>query len=63
MREYADEIDNHAKGIATPDEEAALEWARWIRQHAEHTDPINGPLHIVEVKTSSHEELQPHMNS
>ena len=31
MREYADEIDNHATELATPDEETAREWTRWIR--------------------------------
>ena len=62
MREYADEIDNYASELASPDEGAAREWARWIRQHADHTDPIKGRLHVVEVKSASHEELRPHMN-
>jgi hypothetical protein len=39
----------------------AHEWAKWIRQHAERTDPLNGQLRLVEVTSCSHEELQPHM--
>ncbi|NKS82100.1 hypothetical protein GS530_13970 [Rhodococcus hoagii] len=62
MRKYADEIDAITTQSTDFDSEAAHEWANWIRQHAEITDPLNGPLHIVQVTSCSHEELQPHMN-
>lgn len=62
MREYADEIDAITTQSTDFDSEAAHEWANWIRQHAEATDPLNGPLHIVQVTSCSHEELRPHMN-
>jgi hypothetical protein len=63
MTAYADEISAHAAGLEAPDAAAALEWASWIRRHAEATDPLNGPLHVLEATTScGHEELQPHMN-
>lgn len=61
MRGYADEIDAAAAQSTDLDSEAAHEWANWIRQHAEATDPLNGPLHIMQVTSSSHDELQPHM--
>lgn len=61
MREYADEIDAAAARSAGIDAEAAHEWATWIRQHAETTDPLNGPLRIVQVTSCSHDELQPYM--
>lgn len=61
MREYADEIDAVTARSADINAEAAHEWANWIRQHAETTDPLNGPLHIVQVTSCSHDELQPHM--
>ena len=35
--------------------------AESIRQHAERTDPLNGPLRLEEVTSCSHEELQRHM--
>ncbi len=41
---------------------SACEWAKWIREHAERTDPLNGRLRLVEVTSCSHEELQPHMH-
>lgn len=61
MREYADEIDAITTQSAGFDAEAAHEWANWIRQHAEATDPLNGPLRIMQVASCSHDELQPHM--
>ena len=62
MRAYADEIDAHAAELEDPDAQAAREWAKWIRQHAERTEPLNGRLRLVEVTSCSHEELQPHMH-
>jgi hypothetical protein len=62
MRAYADEITAHAAGLAESDAQAAREWADWIRQHAENTDPLNGPPRLEEVASCSHEELQPHMH-
>ncbi len=61
MRAYADEIAAHAAGLEASDAQAAREWADWIRRHAERTDPLNGPLCLVQVNSCSHEELQPHM--
>jgi hypothetical protein len=52
----------HAAGPEASDAQAAREWADWIRQQAERTDPLNGPLRVVHVTSCSHEELQPHMN-
>jgi hypothetical protein len=62
MRVYADDIDSHAVELEVPDVQAVREWAEWIREHAEHTDPLNGPLRLEEVTSCSHEELQPHMH-
>nr|WP_246044822.1 hypothetical protein [Rhodococcus oryzae] len=61
MREYADEIDAVTARSTGFDAEAAHEWANWIRQHAEATDPLNGPLRIMQVTSCSHEDLEPHM--
>jgi hypothetical protein len=49
MRAYADKITAHAAGLETFDAQAAREWADWIRQHAERTDPLNGPLRPAKV--------------
>ncbi|WP_254593078.1 hypothetical protein [Prescottella equi] len=62
MRAYADEIDAHAASLEARENEAAREWADWIRRHAQHTDPLNGSLQILQVTTCSHDELQPYMN-
>jgi hypothetical protein len=62
MRAYADEIAVHAAELKASDAQAARERADWIRQHAERTDPLNGPLRLVQVTSCSHEELQRHMN-
>jgi len=47
MRGYADEIDARASALKAPAARAAREWAEWIRDHAEHTDPLNGPLRLA----------------
>ncbi len=62
MRAHADEIDARATGLEDPDAQATREWADWIRQHADRTDPLKGRLLLVEVTSCSHEELQPHMH-
>ena len=62
MRTYADEIDARAATLKAPAAQAARAWAEWIREHAEHTDPLNGPLRLEEVASCSHEELQLHMH-
>lgn len=62
MRAYADEITAHAAGLEESDAQAAREWADWILQHAENTDPLNGPPRLDEAASCSHEELQPHMH-
>ena len=62
MRAYADEIAVYAAELKASDAQAAREWADWIRQHAERTDPLNGPLRLVQVTSCNHEELQRHMN-
>ena len=56
MRVYADEIDTRAAELEAPDAQAARGRAESIRQHAEHTDPLNGPLRLEEVTSCSHEE-------
>jgi hypothetical protein len=61
MRAYADEIDAHTAGREAPAGQAAREWADWIRQHAEHTDPLNRTVHVGKVTSCSYEELQPHV--
>jgi hypothetical protein len=62
MRAYADEIDARAAALEASAAQAARGWAKWIREHAERTDPLNGPLRLEEVTSCSHEELQPHMH-
>jgi hypothetical protein len=49
LRAYVDEIAAHAAELEASDAQAAGEWADWIRQHAERTDPLNGPLRLVQV--------------
>jgi hypothetical protein len=46
MRAYADEIDARASAQEAPAARAARVWAEWIREHAERTDPLNGPLSL-----------------
>jgi hypothetical protein len=43
MRAYADEIDARDSALEAPAARAARRWAEWIREHAERTDPLNGP--------------------
>lgn len=62
MRAYTEEIDAHAANLTVPAAQAARGWAEWIREYAERTDPLYGPLHLEEVTSCSHEELQPHMH-
>jgi len=61
MRAYADEIAAHAAELEASDAQAVRELADWIRRPAERTDPLNGPLRLVQVTSCSHEELRPHM--
>lgn len=46
MRTYADEIESHVTALKSSNAQAAREWADWIRQHAERTDSLNGPLRL-----------------
>jgi hypothetical protein len=62
MRAYAYEIDARAAALEASAARAARGWVEWIREHAERTDPLNGPLRLEEVTSCSHEELQPHMH-
>lgn len=62
MRMYADDIESRTQEIDGPGRTEATEWVAWIRQHAEHVDPLNGPLRLLRVTTASHDELVPHMN-
>jgi hypothetical protein len=39
MRAYPDEIDARAAALEVPAAQAARRWAKWIRQHADRTDP------------------------
>jgi hypothetical protein len=61
MRAYANEIDARAATLEAQAARAARKWAGWIREHAERTDPLSGPLQLEEVTSCSYEELQPHM--
>lgn len=62
MRTYADEVNAQADQISGPLRDEAREWSAWIRQHADSTDPINGPLRQLSVTSASHNDLEPHMN-
>ncbi|MDT5291923.1 MAG: hypothetical protein QOF88_6812 [Mycobacterium sp.] len=62
MRTYADGVETLAERFDDPDKEEARKWAAWIRQHADSTDPINGPLRLLRVTSASHNDLAPHMN-
>lgn len=61
MRAYADEVRAHAELLSDPDSGEARKWSAWIRQHADSTDPINGPLRLLSVTSASHADLEPHM--
>lgn len=62
MRTYADEIDSRTEELDEPARSEAIKWSEWIRQHADRTDPLNGPLGLLRVESASHAELEPHMN-
>lgn len=62
MRTYADDIEARAEQLNDADADGARKWSAWIRQHADHTDPVNGPLHLLHVTSASHVDLEPHMN-
>lgn len=62
MRMHADDIESRTEGLDEPARTEAIEWAAWIRQHADRTDPLNGPLRLVRVRPARGEELEPHMN-
>ena len=64
MTAYVDEITAHAAMLGDSDAAAARECrsADWIRKHAKAANPLNGPLHVLEVTSCSPEELQPYMN-
>ncbi|WP_236734256.1 hypothetical protein [Mycolicibacter kumamotonensis] len=62
MRVYADEIESRTEDLDEPARTEAIEWAAWIRQHANRTDPLNRALRLLRVKSASHDELEPHMN-
>lgn len=62
MRTYADEVTAQADQLGGPLRDDAREWSAWIREHADSTDPINGPLRLLCVTSASHDDLQPHMN-
>lgn len=62
MRTYADEVDAQANQLNHADGDEARNWSAWIRQHADDTDPVNGPLRLTCVTSASHNDLEPHMN-
>ncbi|MFV8316249.1 hypothetical protein [Mycobacterium sp. 23] len=62
MRMYADDIESRTEEVDDPARTEATEWAAWIRQHADHVDPLSGPLRLLRVTSASHDELGPHMN-
>lgn len=62
MRTYAHEIEACALQLNASDAEDARKWAIWIRQHADRTDPINGPLQLLSITSASYDDLEPHMN-
>jgi len=62
MRTYADEVNAQADQLNVPDGDEARNWSAWIRQHADKSDPINGPLRVTRVTSASYSDLEPHMN-
>ena len=62
MRTYADEVNARADKLSDPVRDEARNWSAWIRQHADDTDPINGPLRLTCVTSASHNDLEPHMS-
>jgi hypothetical protein len=61
MRTYAEEVDAQAEQLSDPDREEARQSSAWIRQHADRTDPISGPLRPLRVTSARHDDLAPHM--
>jgi hypothetical protein len=61
MRTYADEIDARAAALKAPGRAGGTRVGQ-VHEHAERTDPLNGPLRLEKVTSCSHEELQPHMH-
>jgi hypothetical protein len=62
MRVYAKEIETQAEQYDGTTREAALKWATWIRQYADQTDPISGPLRPLNITSAKPNELEPYMN-
>lgn len=62
MRTYANEIDERADQLNDVDGEEARNWSAWIRQHADRTDPMNGPLQVLHLSSASRDDLGRHMN-
>lgn len=62
MRTYADEVEARAEQLNDTDADEARRWSVWIRQHADRTDPLNGSLHLLHVRSASHADLEPYMN-
>ena len=62
MRLFADDVVLCTEELDEPARTEATGWASWIRAHADHIDPLNGPLRLLRVTSASHDELGPHMN-
>ncbi|WP_371750665.1 hypothetical protein [Mycobacteroides sp. LB1] len=62
MRTYAREIEVRAEQLDASAADEARKWAAWIRQHADRTDSINGPLQLLRITSASYNDLEPHMN-
>lgn len=61
IRAYAEEVEARAELLDESRRDEARQWAAWAREHADRTDPLNGPLRRVEVRSATYDELQPHM--
>lgn len=61
LRQFAEEVADHAAGLAGEEHAAAVEWAAWLKRHAEEVDPLNGPLETVRQFNPTADELRPHM--
>lgn len=62
MRVYAQEIETQAEQYGGIEKEEAFKWAAWIRQYADQTDPISGPLRPLHITSAKSDELEPYMN-
>ncbi|GAB5903131.1 hypothetical protein [Mycobacteroides chelonae] len=62
IRTYAHEIEARAEQLNASDADEARKWAVWVRQHADRTDPINGPLQLLSITSARYDDLEPHMN-